>query len=498
MTLHLVRRAAALRRAEWPGSDRTRPLSRGGHRQARRLADLLDGVPVTRLISSPSLRCRQTLEPLAARRGLPLETDARLAEGCGVPAGLELLESLGEEAAVLCSHEDLIPGLIQRLCAERESLRGDLPCEKGSVWVLDGSGAALESASYLPPPAKRRQRDAPRTVEVAEVVDGPEPQLEPEKLRVAVLDLGSTSFHLLVADATPAGEIRRVLRERGMLRLGAMIASEGEIPERVCVRAVEEARRLRRHADDADASQLLVVATAALRDGANGEALARRIGEALGTEVRVLTGEQEAGLIFAAFRRRVALPPGTHLGLDLGGGSLELAVGDDDDVHWEASLPLGVARLHGEFVRCDPMTSKQRRAIRSRVRKLVAPHAAGIERRGPGVCVATGGTVGALARLIATRRTRWPTRSVGQLFVPADELHDLTAELVASTHDQRLRMPGIQKPRADLLPAGAVILESTAAELGLDGFTVSDWGLREGVILESLGLVPALGERATR
>ena len=490
MTVHLVRRAVALRRSEWPGPDRMRPLSGGGHRQAHRLVDLLEGVAVTRVISSPSLRCRQTLEPLAARRGLPLETDARLAEGCEVPAALGLLESLGEESAVLCSHEDIIPGLIERLCAEREELRGELPCEKGSVWVLEGSCTALESASYLPPPAKRRRRDASRGVETGQDIDGPGPRFEPEKLRVAVLDLGSTSFHLLVADVTPGGEIRRVLREREMLRLGAMVASEGEIPERVCVRAVEAARRLCRHASDADTSQLLVVATAALRDAGNGEPLARRIGEALGAEVKVLTGEQEAGLIFGAFRRRVALPPGSHLGLDLGGGSLELAVGDEGDVHWEASLRLGVARLHGELVRRDPMTAKERRAIRSRVRKQVAPHAGEIERRGSGICVATGGTVGALARLVATRRTRWPTRSVSQLFVPTDELRELTAELVESSHQERLAMPGIQKPRADLLPAGALILESAVAELGLDGFTVSDWGLREGVILESLGLIP--------
>ena len=154
-----------------------------------RLVDLLEGVAVTRVISSPSLRCRQTLEPLAARRGLPLETDARLAEGCEVPAALGLLESLGEESAVLCSHEDIIPGLIERLCAEREELRGELPCEKGSVWVLEGSCTALESASYLPPPAKRRRRDASRGVETGRDIDGPGPRFEPEKLRVAVLDL---------------------------------------------------------------------------------------------------------------------------------------------------------------------------------------------------------------------------------------------------------------------------------------------------------------------
>jgi exopolyphosphatase/guanosine-5'-triphosphate,3'-diphosphate pyrophosphatase len=77
---------------------------------------------------------------------------------------------------------------------------------------------------------------------------------------------------------------------------------------------------------------------------------------------------------------------------------------------------------------------------------------------------------------------------VNQLFLPVSELRELAAELVASTHDERLRMPGLQKQRADLLPTGAVVLECLANELGLAGFTVSNWGLREGVILEALGL----------
>lgn len=483
MTVYLVRHAVAVRRGAWRGHERLRPLSSGGHRQAHRLVDFLGRAPLARIVSSPHLRCRQTIEPLAARRGLTLETDARLAEGGAVGEALGLMAGLGAEDTVLCSHGDLVPALIERLCARGLRLDGELLCAKGSVWVLEGAPPDLESASYVSPPAKRRQRDPDRD----ELEDPAEPGLELEgKQRLAVIDLGSTSFHLLVADAHPAGEIRRVLREREMLRLGASIASGGRIRSKMRRRAVETARELRRHADRAGATRLLAVATAALRDAENGRELAARIGDVLEAPVRVLSGREEARLIFSASRERLALPRGLHLGLDLGGGSLELAVGDDLDVHWEETLRLGVARLHRELVRRDPMGGGGARAVRERVRELLGPCVSEVAARAPASCVATGGTVGALARLVATRRTTWPARRVGQLFVLRSELEGLAAELLASSHDERLAMPGMQKQRADLLPTGALILDTALGALGLDGFTVSDWGLREGVILEAV------------
>jgi exopolyphosphatase/guanosine-5'-triphosphate,3'-diphosphate pyrophosphatase len=140
------------------------------------------------------------------------------------------------------------------------------------------------------------------------------------------------------------------------------------------------------------------------------------------------------------------------------------------------------------MVSADPMTRQARDAIRSRVRNALAGVARRLERRRPLDCIGAGGTLSAVARRIVTRRTSWPARAVNQIFLPISELREVAAELVGSTHAQRLRMPGLQKPRADLLPTGAVVLETLAGELGLAGITVSDWGLREGVILETLGL----------
>jgi exopolyphosphatase/guanosine-5'-triphosphate,3'-diphosphate pyrophosphatase len=482
MRIYWVRHAAAVRRGDWRRAEKLRPLTSGGHRQAHRLLELFDGAPLLHLLSSPDLRCRQTLEPLAAQRGLPIHLDARLATGRSPAGALDLLGELDGGRAVLCSHGDVIPRVIERLCDEGLRLERDLVCEKGSVWIVDAEPGRRARARYVAPPIKAREPGVPE-LELEDTEPRPR-----GKLRVGVLDLGSTSFHLLVADTTPAGEIRRVTREREMLRLGALVARGANIPEPICVRAIEAARQLRRRAAASRVERLYPVATSALRDARNGRRLARRIGAALGTPVRVLSGEEEAHLMFAAFRQRLAVREGPALGIDLGGGSLELALGDDSDVHWEATLPLGVARLHSEFVHMDPMSREARDAIRARVRGSLAGVARRLARRSRLDCVGAGGTLSALARRIVTRRTSWPARAVNQLFLPISELREVAAELVASTHEERLRMPGLQKPRADLLPTGAVVLEALASELSLAGITVSDWGLREGVILEALGL----------
>jgi exopolyphosphatase/guanosine-5'-triphosphate,3'-diphosphate pyrophosphatase len=489
----LVRHAKALKRSGWKGSDRLRPITAPGHQQARRIASRLMKTPIQRIVCSPFLRCRQTVEPLAAARGLPLEIDERLAEGASISKALDLLRGLGDCATALCSHGDVIPALLCELEELGMEIEGELRCDKGSIWSLEGPAHAPLRARYLEPPSKRRA-DSPAHAPAAAAAA--ETQEDLEESRIAVLDCGSTSFHLAVLETTPDGDMRRVARERIMLRLGALIANGNEIPDEACKRAADTARQLRRIAVRAGAERLLPVATAALRDAPNGRRVADRITAAVDAPLRILGGAEEARLMFAAYSRRVALGPGLSLGIDLGGGSLELAIGDADGVRWETTLPLGVARLHQELVHEDPMPKKVARAVRKRVRAALAPHLGAIAQCKPSKWISSGGTAAALAQRIIARRGLRPAASLNELFILAAELEDLTAELVRSSHAQRLRLPGLQRRRADLLPTGALILSTLAGELEIEGYTLCDWGLREGVVLESLGLAGAKGSEA--
>jgi exopolyphosphatase/guanosine-5'-triphosphate,3'-diphosphate pyrophosphatase len=464
--LQLVRHAKAARRSRWSGPESLRPLTEAGRAQARAIGEALAKSGVARLLSSPALRCRQTLIPLAEMAGLSIEVDERLAEGADPAKAFEWLTALRGDT-VVCSHGDVLMGLLDCFRAEGAPLDEEPRCEKGSIWMV------------------ARERRSPPVVAYAPPLEVPESDGEPT-LRVAVLDLGSTSFHLLVAEATAEGEIDRVLSERVMLRLGSMLPERGRVPEEAARRAVETAGELAALARREHVDLVLPVATAALREAENGRAVAERIGAAVGVPTRIISGIEEARLTFGAFRRRLAVGSRLALGLDLGGGSLELITGDERDVRWETTLPLGTARLHAELVRSDPMSRDEKRAIRARVRALLAEHREAMKRWAPDPCIATGGTVRALARLALAETRRNPDASIQGLFIPADALRELARRLVRSTQEERLRMPGMRRQRADIIPVGAEVLRSVVEEFDLPGLTVSDWGLREGVILEAL------------
>ncbi|HKC50006.1 MAG TPA: histidine phosphatase family protein [Myxococcota bacterium] len=465
MKLYLIRHAKAESRASWWHEDVLRPLSAEGHGEAMGLVERLDGVPIARVISSPALRCRQTVEPLAARLGLTVEIEPRLGEGSAMSEAMSLIGSLGNRPVVLCSHGDLIPGLVEKLAPGALELEGGSRVPKGSTWVFQGTLGETLRAAYLPPPRHAFGAGA-----------------EGERVRIAVADLGSTSFHMLVTDATPDGHMERVAREREMLRLGAAIGSDGLIPPETCERAVDAARRLGRVAERAGAEQTLAIATAALRDAKNGRKLAEQLGRALNTDVRILTGQEEARLIFAAFRRRVGLGEEPALGLDLGGGSLELAVGNASQLRFEETLRLGVARLHGELAPSDPMSGGEARSLRSRVEEALAPLVPRIHALAPVRGIAAGGTARALGRLLLEEEDG----ALRGLLVSEDQLEKLSQRLRRSTHEERLDMAGMDARRADLLPTGALILSTLVQTLGLPGMMISDWGIREGVILAAI------------
>jgi 8-oxo-dGTP diphosphatase len=151
--LYVVRHADAGQRSEWKGPDATRPLSHRGERQASGLQELLAASGATRLVASPFRRCVQTLEPLADQLGVTVEPDDRLAEGTGAHGALSLAEEVGEGTAVLCSHGDVIPDLLDALIRDGLKLKKDeLRWQKASTWVLHRDGARFTKGRYLPPP----------------------------------------------------------------------------------------------------------------------------------------------------------------------------------------------------------------------------------------------------------------------------------------------------------------------------------------------------------
>jgi exopolyphosphatase / guanosine-5'-triphosphate,3'-diphosphate pyrophosphatase len=312
-------------------------------------------------------------------------------------------------------------------------------------------------------------------------------------VRIAAIDLGTNSFHLLVVDAGPDGSFVPLVREKEMLRLGDDVTKEGRISRDASRRALATLRRFRALADGAGATRVVACATSAFREASNGRRLAEMLAAETGIEARIIDGETEASLIYSAVQASVLMEKEPVLAFDLGGGSLEVMVGDSETLWWADSLPLGVARLTAEVVRHDPLSRGDQRRLRKQIIARLEPVAGQIAELfpvgapgGPALAVGSGGTFCDLARMVAYRRSGTIPVSVNQFTFSRLEFFELHEQLMAALASERRRMPGLELRRADLVPAGAMLLATAMELFGFDELTVSEWALREGMVIDSL------------
>ncbi len=304
-------------------------------------------------------------------------------------------------------------------------------------------------------------------------------------MRVAVLDLGSNSFHLVVVDVDASGGFVRVCRQKHMLGLGAVVARHGAIPPPHADRAIRTFRSLLAQARVTGADVVLACATAAIRQAANGGALVAAMEAGTGVTIRILSGDDEARLVFGAVVASVPVGDEPVLCLDVGGGSLEVVVGTRHGPDFVASAELGAARLCAELVHHDPPSGRERAAVTERIRTSFRPLVVAAGHLRPTMAVATGGVVRDLARLAAARRTD-SVRFLDRLRVSLGDLRRIEAELYDLPAERRARLQGIEPARALVAPVGASMLASALDQWGMDGLVIARWGLREGVLLEHL------------
>ena len=305
-------------------------------------------------------------------------------------------------------------------------------------------------------------------------------------MRIAAFDLGSNSFHLLVVDAHPDGTFVPLIREKEMLRLGDAVGREGRIPDALADRAVATVDRFRKLALGAGTEEIHARATAALREADNGGEVVDRMAAEAAVKVRVISGQEEARLIFEAVRASVVIDPPPALCLDLGGGSLEVTVGDRTRLLWAASVRLGVARLSAELVTGDPYTADDVRRLEKRVTGVLAPLADDVAGLHPAMAVGSSGTFCDLGRMVAARRSGSVPRSINQFTFTRDELLPLHEELLRLRSSERAGFPGLEAKRADIIPTGSTLLLTAMELFGFDRMTLSEWALREGIILDAI------------
>ncbi|WP_171060306.1 Ppx/GppA phosphatase family protein [Streptomyces montanus] len=321
-------------------------------------------------------------------------------------------------------------------------------------------------------------------------------------MRLGVLDVGSNTVHLLVVDAHPGARPLPAHSHKAELRLAELLDDSGAIgPDGVdkLIAVVQEALEA---AEDKGVEDLLPFATSAVREADNADDVLARVRAETGVELQVLTGEEEARLTFLAVRRWFGWSAGKLLVLDIGGGSLEIAYGMDEEPDAAVSLPLGAGRLTAGWLPGDPPDPADIRALRRHVRAEIARTVGEFSRFGaPDHVVATSKTFRQLARIAGA------ARSAEGLYVQRElkrrSLEDLVPQLGAMTAEQRAELPGVSEGRAGQLVAGALVAEGAMDLFGVETVEICPWALREGVILRrldhmGLGLIPEQPREAPR
>ncbi|HEY2639406.1 MAG TPA: Ppx/GppA phosphatase family protein [Streptosporangiaceae bacterium] len=309
-------------------------------------------------------------------------------------------------------------------------------------------------------------------------------------MRLGVLDVGSNTVHLLVVDAHQGGRPIPAFSHKAELRLGDNLDSQNRLSDEVARRLRDYVLEALQIAEDKGVRQMLGFATSAMRDAANGDALLASIEAETNVAIKVLPGADEARLTFLAARRWFGWSSGRLLLLDIGGGSLEIATGLDEDPDSAVSLPLGAGRLTRDWLPGDPPSPDDVRKLRRHVRAEIATTVGTLLRDGlPNHAVATSKTFRQLARIAgaaASNEGPYVRRTLKRTDVTA-----IAERLSHMTTAERIAMPGVSEGRAQQLAAGAVVADAAMDLLNLPVLEICPWALREGVILRQLDTLPA-------
>ena len=300
-------------------------------------------------------------------------------------------------------------------------------------------------------------------------------------MRLGVLDVGSNTVHLQVVDAHPGARPSPATNKKVELRLHAYLNKEGEITSEgvdLLETAIADAIS---HARDFETEEILAFATSAIRDAKNGKEILEQINKRFDIDLQVLSGDDEARMTFLAVRRWLGWSSGRLLVLDIGGGSLEIAVGDDESAEATVSLPLGASRLTREYLGSDPHSSKEIKSLETYVAEQVrASVPYDIMDHVADHFVATSKTFRTLARL----GEHWFDDNTKYLKI--NSLNKMIPKLQAMTNKERAELPGVSQSRARQIVAGAIVARTVMEKLQINELEICPWALREGIVLRWL------------
>ena len=301
-------------------------------------------------------------------------------------------------------------------------------------------------------------------------------------MRIAAIDVGSNSVHIIVCRIRPDLSFEVIDRERDMIRLGAGSLTRHALAPDTIALAMQTLMKFKRLAESHGVDEIVTAATSAVREADNGGDFITAARRDVGLHVRVISGTEEARLIHLAAAYAIGTGQRRAVVLDIGGGSLEVTLGTSARMEAGRSFKLGGLRLTERFARHDPMTGTDERRLERHIRRETRGYLNAIRKRGFERVIGTSGTIQALGALAVGAKGN--AGELRRLTVRTAAIARVRKRLTGMSVKERLGVAGLDPRRADLAGVGAVLLDTLLGDLGADEITLSDYALREGLVLD--------------
>lgn len=310
-------------------------------------------------------------------------------------------------------------------------------------------------------------------------------------MKLAAIDIGSNSIHLVIVRAVKGQHPEIIDREKEMVRLGAGTLREHRLSKETIDRAVTTLRRFKKMAEHNGADPIITTATSAVRESRNSDSFIDQVRKEVGLDVHVLPGVEEARLIAMAVTEVTDFNNRRALIVDIGGGSTEFIITGGGEPELLFSLRVGAVRLTEKFITTDPISNEERERLIANIRSDFTRAASEIRSVGYDFVIGTSGTVLNMVYAAVQADDAYSSENASDYesfshTVTLDQIEWLNRKLMRMTVRERRRVPGIEKGRADIIVAGGLLLQCILSELGATEMTSCDWSLREGVILDHL------------
>ncbi len=299
-------------------------------------------------------------------------------------------------------------------------------------------------------------------------------------MRLGVLDVGSNTVHLQIMDAHHGSAPLAFQSFKEEIRLAEYLTESGELSQEGITTLLGTLNRLKNEARDIKLDDMLAFATSAIREASNSEAVLAAVFENTGVDLQVLSGPDEARFTFLAVRRWVGWSAGDVILLDIGGGSLEIATGDQENPTYSNSVMLGANRMTRQFLTGDPFSEKSIAKLKNHIFETLKPLASEIGDNRNRTAIGTSKTFRTLRRIQQNYLPEYGNS------LTCEGLKIIIPKLARMTHGQRAELPGVSASRARQIVAGAMVAEGAMSAMGIEKIQQCPWALREGIVLQRL------------